>query len=558
MERKALLKTQFCVVFKILICLPTSNLFNNLKQRYSNSQVRELNFVSKWRGQRIRSVERIAFLQKCLDNSVVPRDIYEKVKKLRPCFAASVGRAFIKNELSVEEEKLARVSNNYLCSVRGASQFLRSLDWIRFNRMLGDTGFRLREKLRKEYSDRVCWLREQRFGSEELSLESVFNLSSVTITPVQLEVLSRGPKFGLPRSVQKEEILGEFELYFDQIRPLVKDRRTRDGLKAKVAGLAHEYADTKHKRNVFPLGKEHLDALHQLKSNKELVITKPDKGTGVVLLDKQDYVAKMMSILNDSTKFERIGGCAEHDNTGKRERALQAFLLRLKKDNQITQEVYNRIRPTGSIRPRLYGLPKVHKPHPVPLRPILSMAGSAQHEIARWLNEILKPVLEKYSKRVVKDSFTFCEVIGKCQPGEGSFMCSFDIKSLFTNIPLEKTIGICLDALYRSDDITPPGVEEKVLRKLLIKCTQEVEFSFNGDMYRQVDGVAMGSPLGPVLANIFVGYCEFRIPENRWPKFYRRYVDDTFSLFCAGKPEALDFSGVVEQPAPIIVIHNGG
>ena len=122
----------------------------------------------------------------------------------------------------MEEEKLARVSNNYLCSVRGsqASQFL---DWIRFNRMLGDTGFRLREKLRKEYSNQVSWLREQRFGSEELILETVFNLSSVTITPVQLEVLSRGPKVGLPRSVQKEENLGEFELYFGQIRPLVKD-----------------------------------------------------------------------------------------------------------------------------------------------------------------------------------------------------------------------------------------------------------------------------------------------------------------------------------------------
>ena len=101
------------------------------------------------------------------------------------------------------------------------------------------------------------------------------------------------------------------------------------------------------------------------------------------------------------------------------------------------------------------------------------MAGSAQHEIARWLNEILKPVLEKYSKRVAKDSFTFCEVIGKCQPDKGSFLCSFDIKRLFTNIPLEETIRICLDALYRSADIIPPGVEEKVLRKLLIKCTQE-------------------------------------------------------------------------------------
>ena len=50
-------------------------------------------------------------------------------------------------------------------------------------------------------------------------------------------------------------------------------------------------------------------------------------------------------------------------------------------------------------------------------------------------------------------------------------------------------------------------------------------------MYRQIDGVAMGSPLGPTLANIFVGFYEKKIPENEWPRMYHRYVDDIFSYF---------------------------
>ena len=90
---------------------------------------------------------------------------------------------------------------------------------------------------------------------------------------------------------------------------------------------------------------------------------------------------------------------------------------------------------------------------------------------------------------------------------------------------------ICPDSLY-NDFLTPPPLPRNVFVELMHLATSSVEFSFNNNMHRQIDGVAMGSPLGPALANIFVGYKEVKSFSNtNKPLLYFRYVDDTFAAF---------------------------
>ena len=201
------------------------------------------------------------------------------------------------------------------------------------------------------------------------------------------------------------------------------------------------------------------------------------------------------------------------------------------KRGELSKEVYDRIKPVGSQRSRMYGLPMIHKEN-IPLRPILSMVRLAQHELAKWLGEVLQPVLDSLSRFLVKDSFTFAESIGAKTPtSEDNIMSSFDIKSLFTNVPLTETIEICAHLLHHTD-LEQPMISEHVFVELMNTATREVEFIFNNMMYVQTDGVAMGSPLGPALANIFVGYHEMQklVSKGSIPPSYTIGMLMTFLL----------------------------
>ena len=85
-------------------------------------------------------------------------------------------------------------------------------------------------------------------------------------------------------------------------------------------------------------------------------------------------------------------------------------------------------------------------------------------------------------------------------------MVSYDVTSLFTNIPLEETIHLTTDFLFEYKlDLK---ISRKDLQKLFQFATNQTSFLFNGNMYNQIDGVAMSSPLAPILANISIGYHE--------------------------------------------------
>ena len=143
--------------------------------------------------------------------------------------------------------------------------------------------------------------------------------------------------------------------------------------------------------------------------------------------------------------------------------------------------------------------------------------------------DILKPLtVNDFS---VKDSFSFVNEILSIK--SAPYMCSFDVVSLFTNIPLDQTINICIRKLFECND-TVCNLSREQLRELLMFATKQNHFTFNGKYYDQVNGVAMGSPLGPIFTNIYMVHLEINVYQQYpgiLPLLYKRYVDDTFLIF---------------------------
>ena len=95
-------------------------------------------------------------------------------------------------------------------------------------------------------------------------------------------------------------------------------------------------------------------------------------------------------------------------------------------------------------------------------------------------------------------------------------MTSFDIDSLFTNIPLNETIDLCTKKLFQGKR-KYKGLTKSEFKTLLSFAVKDSFFLFNGKYYKQLDGVAMGSHLGPSLANVFLSHWE-EILETKVPQ----------------------------------------
>ena len=352
----------------------------------------------------------------------------------------------------------------------------------------------------------------------------VHNFSSYVLSKEESESLAYGLDHYIPANIDKRRLEVEFEDFYQSILWNTKDlpENAKLNLKTKFLSTFQNYKKIK-----APY--DHRETIKKLSTNKDIMLLKQDKGRGIVIMDRTKYIDKCMDILN-TDKFMVLND----DPTAQFESRVQTCLRSMKK--RLDLRTYNSIYPTSSRPGQFYGTAKLHKipkdstdVEPLPIRPIISNIGTATYRTSKYIAKLLAPLTK--SKYTVDSTKDFIDHARKMKIGNEFEMVSFDVSNLFTNVPLEYTINLILDKVYKKK-LIKTKLKRNELKLLLELCTKEMHFTFNGKVYKQVDGVCMGSPLGPVLANIFM----VELEETIAPKLqsimpvWRRYVDDTFTF----------------------------
>lgn len=481
----------------------------------------------------------LEFLLKCKSYNVLPKFLYFKLYR-KNLYNSKLYKSWqfklLNLEIKSKNHNIRKFSNSLSVASDELKNSLSYLDNISVNVFLENSISKFTSKLKSTHKNKLESLGIHSHHSPLDPNKVVFNLSDRVISARERSLLTFGLNFGLP--IFKLNFYSFFNSFEKLYRTLKKEPEfkpdTHPSLKSVLHNLSFRlFYNFKPYKIFSPLfSKNEINILRNLSKDKSIIICRPDKGRGVVILNRSDYINKMNHILSDTTKFKLINCNDRVLHTLHQEDKVNRVLNKLKKDGVLSESQYSDLSISGSSPGIMYGLPKIHKENS-PLRPILSANNTTTYRIAKFLVPLLQPFTT--NSYTIKNSFEFSKIITSFSNSNSYTMCSYDITSLFTQIPLQETINIILDKAFPTMNSTFHGFNRKQFKSVLELAVCNSFFIFNDNLYQQTDGVAMGSPLGPTLANIFLCHYETTwlnsCPTNIKPKLYTRYVDDTFVLF---------------------------
>lgn len=344
------------------------------------------------------------------------------------------------------------------------------------------------------------------------------NLSAVAFTECEENLLNKGPKFTPWTKITKadKEFVGvETELnILKHPSEIHNPHLHKHTLTQIIKHSSIPNTNTSYSQSIEIISKK-------IKDNN-LTFTKADKGNSLVCLHSIQYKNKMQDILNTLNITE-----LKKDPT-------KIFLKEIKDNMDVNSSILfattfeiRRLIPMNPRPPEMYGLVKLHK-EDHPMRPVVSYVNSPSGILSKFLNHKFKELSNFSPKHTVKNSIDLVQKLSKISNTNKFKLISFDIVNMYPNIPTNECAPLIKESLTKNN-INPLITLE--LHKLFEICLAQNYFKYDSKFYSQNSGLPMGSPLSPLLSDIFMDHLENEIILNndlskKHVIFWFRFVDD--------------------------------
>ena len=437
----------------------------------------------------------------CIDNAIIEQNerIYKNQQKI----------SFLIKSSNLSQFTVSNVINTCKTHV---THIERKNDTIRFRKI---------NQLRK-------------FSNQSSAEIEIFNFSDKKIPDDIIKILKTGLTQGTGGSPNKTSLLLEFEKLIDKLQNTANAIKLNPmnffELKSLIMGQFVPLKNCYTKNDNSKL-KKFLD------SDPTITIVKVDKSSNLAILNTIDYINKLNDQFSDESKFTRLF-CDPFDNDLTK---LNACIKTL--EPYLTKKEKYKIQPTRNLK-MAYGLLKLHKQDSQDLRLIISSTNSLTSGCESYLQPILdklRPIINRHTLNSTKSFKEF--FLSSRHLFNHGIVSSLDVKSLFPSIDIEIVINFIIDNIYKkprdffpvkfNEDgnllyFPPKDVFENFLRQILLEFTSFT--TKEGKYFKQKSGIAMGSKLSSILADIFMFVIEKDIvkkyEKNGKLLTYRRYVDD--------------------------------
>ena len=414
---------------------------------------------------------------------------------------------------------------------------------------------------------------------------TVHNLSSYLLSDVEKTVLSLGLKF-LPIDKNNKDTL--MTSYLSSIRKL--ERKLKIGMYFKSNDykppsipqndnaiewnppsqphdfLIHKYIQdvltNLHKafNNNHFIYTKHDELMHitlnNLKNNNSIIIKPADNNLGLTIINVSDYTFMCNKHLLDTNTYRPVLNYTPDSS-------YTALISILTTHNHYTELIYKKttrtklassllqLQNSPTLRiPPFYCIPKIHKTliPPIPGRPIVSSISTMTYHTSVYLDMQFQPILAML-RTVCTSTNTIINDMHKLKFPLNSVILCADVTALYPNIPIELGITTVRNVLHTTKRFTESHLS--FLMSLLHWVLTNNYCIFQHNIYLQIEGTAMGTPVATTYANLFLYGIETQILPIYRPVYYKRYIDDIFAIY-SDKVQAKRFIRAFNNLVPTI------